>query len=173
MTIYHVTLQSDIKSTVVSPPRRPGTPLPGSAHPPRHATRADRDGGLSRPEQRGRRRGTREQRRRTDDANRGTDAGGDGEGDSDVEVDATVSRAPPKRRRGQAWMEVTEWRANGAIRKGRAKRMERRVYREGRLRCIVGRQDSELTQNREGRGGGEGREGDLREGVEDVECRAL
>ena len=43
----------------------------------------------------------------TDDANRGTDDGGDGEGDSDVEVDATVSRAPPKRRRTA--MEVTEW----------------------------------------------------------------
>ena len=32
----------------------------------------------------------------TNDANRGTGDGGDGEGDSDVEVDATVSRAPPK-----------------------------------------------------------------------------
>ena len=53
----------------------------------------------------------------TDDANRGTGDGGDGdgEGDSDVEVDATVSRAPPKRR--PTAMEVTEWRANGTIRK--------------------------------------------------------
>ena len=63
----------------------------------------------------------------TDDANRGTDDGGDGEGDSDVEVDATVSRAPPKRRRTA--MEVTEWRANGTIRKGRARRMEKEVPR--------------------------------------------
>ena len=47
----------------------------------------------------------------TNDANRSTGDGGDGEGDSDVEVDATVSRAPPKRRRTA--MEVTEWRANG------------------------------------------------------------
>ena len=45
------------------------------------------------------------------------------EGDSDVEVDATVSRAPPKRSRTA--MEVTEWRANGTIRKGRARRMEK------------------------------------------------
>ena len=63
----------------------------------------------------------------TDDANRGTDAGGDGEGDSDVEVDATVSRAPPKG--GRTAMEVTEWRANGTIRKGRARRMEKEVPR--------------------------------------------
>ena len=63
----------------------------------------------------------------TDDANRGTDAGGDGEGDSDVEVDATVSRAPPKK--GRTAMEVTEWRANGTIRKGRARRMEKEVPR--------------------------------------------
>ncbi len=63
----------------------------------------------------------------TDDANRGTDDGGDGEGDSDVEVDATVSRAPPKR--SQTAMEVAEWRANGTIRKGRAMRMEKGVPR--------------------------------------------
>ena len=63
----------------------------------------------------------------TDDANRGTDAGGDGEGDSDVEVDATVSRAPPKK--GRTAMEVTEWRANGTMRKGRARRMEKEVPR--------------------------------------------
>ena len=63
----------------------------------------------------------------TDDANRGTGDGGDGEGDSDVEVDATVSRAPPKRIRTA--MEVTEWRANGTIRKGRARRMEKEVPR--------------------------------------------
>ncbi|EOD33742.1 hypothetical protein EMIHUDRAFT_229222 [Emiliania huxleyi CCMP1516] len=43
----------------------------------------------------------------TNDANRGTGDDGDGEGDSDVEVDATVSRAPPKRTRTA--MEVTEW----------------------------------------------------------------
>ena len=49
------------------------------------------------------------------------------EGDSDVEVDATVSRAPPKR--GRTAMEVTEWRANGTIRKGRARRMEKEVPR--------------------------------------------
>ena len=63
----------------------------------------------------------------TDDANRGTGDGGDGEGDSDVEVDATVSRAPPKG--GRTAMEVTEWRANGTIRKGRARRMEKEVPR--------------------------------------------
>ena len=65
----------------------------------------------------------------TDDANRGTADGGDGDGedDSDVEVDATVSRAPPKR--SQTAMEVTEWRANGTIRKGRARRMEKEVPR--------------------------------------------
>ena len=63
----------------------------------------------------------------TNDANRSTGDGGDGEGDSDVEVDATVSRAPPKRSRTA--MEVTEWRANGTIRKGRARRMEKEVPR--------------------------------------------
>ena len=65
---------------------------------------------------------------RTDDANhRGAGDGGDGEDDSEVELDATVSRAPPKRRRTA--MEVTEWRANGTIRKGRARRMEKKMPR--------------------------------------------
>ncbi|EOD39037.1 hypothetical protein EMIHUDRAFT_454518 [Emiliania huxleyi CCMP1516] len=70
----------------------------------------------------------------TDDANRGTDAGGDGEGDSDVEVDATVSRAPPKK--GRTAMEVTEWRANGTMRKGRARRMEKETASRQRLLAI-------------------------------------
>ena len=63
----------------------------------------------------------------TNDANRGMGDDGDGEGDSDVEVDSTVSRAPPKRSRTA--MEVTEWRANGTTRKGRARRMEKEVPR--------------------------------------------
>ncbi|EOD21159.1 hypothetical protein EMIHUDRAFT_241555 [Emiliania huxleyi CCMP1516] len=70
----------------------------------------------------------------TDDANRGTDAGGDGEGDSDVEVDATVSRAPPKK--GRTAMEVTEWKANGTMRKGRARRMEKETASRQRLLAI-------------------------------------
>ncbi|EOD20767.1 hypothetical protein EMIHUDRAFT_241839 [Emiliania huxleyi CCMP1516] len=70
----------------------------------------------------------------TDDANRGTGDDGGGEGDSDVEVDATVSRAPPKRMRTA--MEVTEWRANGTIRKGRARRMEKEAASRQRLLAI-------------------------------------
>ena len=67
----------------------------------------------------------------TDDANRGTADGGDGNGedDGDVEVDATVSRAPPKRRRTA--MEVTEWRANGTIRKGSGRGGWRKKCRGG------------------------------------------
>ncbi|EOD25355.1 hypothetical protein EMIHUDRAFT_237777 [Emiliania huxleyi CCMP1516] len=71
----------------------------------------------------------------TDDANRGTDAGGDGEGDSDVEVDATVSRAPPKK--GRTAMEVTEWRANGTMRKGRARRMEKETAPAGHFETFA------------------------------------
>mmetsp|Transcript_20143 Transcript_20143/g.64210 ORF Transcript_20143/g.64210 Transcript_20143/m.64210 type:complete len:335 (-) Transcript_20143:550-1554(-) len=71
----------------------------------------------------------------TDDASRGTDDGGDGEGDSDVEVDAAVSRAPPKSRRTA--MEVT---ANG----GRTARYEKAGRGGWRKKC------------REGHGGGKG-----------------